>query len=148
MENKFTVDYFLKKFEAIPEELWMVKYFSDGTRCCAQGHCMTKELTQRIRDGYKSTVSDEAPKQPEWQGLLLIFSNGGLLGDARQVIAKINNGNDPNYQQPTPKQRILAALADIKKLQEKETPKQEPEYRTVVIDTKVKELTREPIYQS
>lgn len=150
-KNIYTVDYFIDKFSKIPEQLWMTEYFSDGTRCCAQGHCMSKELTRRIRDGYRSTVSDEAPKQPEWQSLLLIFSEDGSLPKGRTAVAQINNGRNNKYPQPTPKQRILAALHDIKKLQEKSTPsepKEEPEYRFVEKHESIKPLLEKEIIYS
>jgi hypothetical protein len=45
-----------------------------------------------------------------------VFSKNGKY--ICSTICDINNGCNYNYQQPTPKQRILAALYDIKKMQE------------------------------
>ena len=38
--KKYTVDYFLEKFDAIPEEKWTTRAFSnDEGQRCAEGHC-------------------------------------------------------------------------------------------------------------
>jgi hypothetical protein len=39
MSTQYTRDYFIAKFEAIPEELWTTRVFRDGGKCCAMGHC-------------------------------------------------------------------------------------------------------------
>lgn len=87
---KYTRDYFIAKFEAIPEEKWC-KYLLDDTRGrhCALGHCGW---------GWDSRHADRA--------------EGAALIEILVLPAEINNGSDPRYQQPTPKQRILAALRD------------------------------------
>lgn len=85
MSTKYDVDYFIQKFEAIPEENWCVgEYHGDNDTHCALGHC-----------------DDDIDRQP----LRQLFANG---------CAKINDGHNLRYQQSTPKQRILAALRDIK----------------------------------
>jgi len=88
--NKFDVNYFIKKFEAIPEELWAINSFQDELgRYCALGHC-----------GY---------------GLNAETSEGATLNKLLGwVTIAINDGRHKKYPQPTPKQRILAALHDIK----------------------------------
>jgi len=96
----YDVNYFIKKFEAIPDELWFIGDFVDpvnGSAKCAFGHCgMTNSI------GMNSC------------------NEGAALHrlTKKYMVADINDGLDPNYRQPTPKQRILAALYDIKKLQE------------------------------
>ncbi|WP_285011232.1 hypothetical protein [Pedobacter faecalis] len=36
----YTLDYFIEKFEAIPEDKWTTNEFADEQgRCCAFGHC-------------------------------------------------------------------------------------------------------------
>lgn len=101
----YDCDYFIKKFEAIPEDNWWVGDFRNmGNHCqfCALGHCgMTY---------HNSTKESDALDE--------------LFGDA--VVPEINDGENPAYQQPTPKQRILAALYDIKKLSEPQ-----PQYEDV-----------------
>lgn len=91
-----TAQYFIEKFEAIPEEKWTVGEYEDGGRCCALGHC-------GVRAGH--------PLTPEEDALTMLF----LKADAENtlIVSRVNDGFDPRYPQPTPKQRILAALRDI-----------------------------------
>lgn len=98
MEN-FTVDYFIKKFEAIPEEKWMVGEFKDNEgRFCALGHC-----------GQRMGMScNEIPDESWTLRSLFAWTMN------RFSVTNINDGKDYNYQQPTPKQRVLAALYDVK----------------------------------
>jgi hypothetical protein len=35
----YDVDYFIKKFEAIPEDKWIMGSFFFNSRSCALGHC-------------------------------------------------------------------------------------------------------------
>lgn len=131
----YTVDYFIKKFEAIPEY-----DFGSGS---ISSHCIYWHCDYTC--SYKGQIAN---------ALTEIFDKAfGIIpdrnGNKQYFVYEINDGFNPSYQQPTPKQRILAALADIKKLQKKETPApQKPKYRTVVINSKVKELTKEKIFQS
>lgn len=40
MDNKFNLEYFIKKFSDIPEEKWTTGQFVDESGCmCAYGHC-------------------------------------------------------------------------------------------------------------
>jgi hypothetical protein len=100
---EYTVDYFIKKFEAIPEELWLVGSRGEGgadSPHCAHGWCALGNIDSLAGN--------------EENGLIEVFRpimNG-------YGVATINNGYNERYQQPTPKQRILAALYDIKKLQD------------------------------
>lgn len=103
MQTVYDVDYFLDKFSRIPEEMWCVGSLQndDGARC-ALGHTINcKNVYTALHGG---TVH-----QPELMAFREIFFHLGVVG--------INNGFDPNYQQPTPKQRILAALKDVKAMQ-------------------------------
>ena len=36
---EYTLDYFIKKFEAIPENHWFVGSLTNGSQYCALGHC-------------------------------------------------------------------------------------------------------------
>lgn len=91
----YTVDYFIKKFEAIPESKWCINQLinTSGQRC-ALGHC-----------GGVNLKIGEIPYNDEIGNLVITLYD----------VVSINNGENPEYQQPTPKQRILAALYDIKK---------------------------------
>lgn len=86
----YDVDHFISKFEKTKEEEWWTEDFTDGSgRYCALGHCGQTNL--------QDTEEGEA------------------LNDILSYQAdEINDGLDPRYPQPTPRQRILAALRDIK----------------------------------
>lgn len=101
METKFTVDFFIKKFEAIPEEKWGVRQFSYKDKRCALGFCGA------ISEGSSVTLTHF----PEAHALYLLIKNA--LGE---VVFHVNDGVNTKYIQRSPKQRILAALYDIKKL--------------------------------
>lgn len=90
-----TAAFFLAKFRAIPDELWCVKqYHGAGWQRCAIGH------TQ----GYKMAGQERA--------LIALFDTLGK-GRHGQACKDINDGLDPRFPQPTPKQRIIAALEMI-----------------------------------
>lgn len=72
-------------FEAIPEDRWCCdEYTSSDGRHCAYEHC-----------------------QPESKGAIL-----SICENAGYSIENVNDGLIKIYQQPTPKQRILAFLKD------------------------------------
>jgi hypothetical protein len=98
--EKFTVDYFINKFEAIPEEKWCIgEFINQKDQCCALGHCGRR--LDRLNGLEDSALVDLI--------LIRISTLRPLYG-----IVSINDGDDPNYPQATPKQRVLAALRDIK----------------------------------
>lgn len=93
--TQYTVEYFKAKFEAIPEEKWCVGGFvdpKDSEKRCAMGHCGC------------------AAKNPEIDALCDLFNSCREAGHRMMWIGEINDGGDPRFPQPTPKQRILAAL--------------------------------------
>lgn len=103
----YNVDYFIKMFSAIPENLWCIRTtLNDKGQRCAYGHTRQmgvvnefENLDIKYRDRLKLTWIGNAYKQ-------------------QTVFADINNGYYAEYQQLTPKQRILAALHDIKKMED------------------------------
>lgn len=95
---KYTVDYFINKFEAIPETRWVTMAYINEYGCCAMGHC--------------GAQNDDCLTE-ESRALKMLFA-------VPYAVQHINDGRFSQYQQPTPKQRILAALYDIKKLQSPE----------------------------
>jgi hypothetical protein len=103
--SMYTVDYFLNKFSAIPEDRWYIGDFSneDKNKFCALGLCGC--------DGGKRIFTGEA------SALYDLFK---VLHKSPFMVGRVNDGIDPNYQQPTAKQRIIAALYDIKKMQQKQ----------------------------
>lgn len=109
----YDVDYFISKFEKIPEEKWIIKVFNspDGRRC-AYGHCGVdgREFYENITEEFKALqiIDSQIKGDPE---LLLT-----PIKTTTSFLAQVNDGINVKYQQPTPKQRILAALYDYKKI--------------------------------
>jgi len=96
MSEEYTVDYFIKKFEAIPEENWISGRYLSTDGYCALGHCGER------RWGFT----------PESLALVDLFF------DYELAVASVNDGNSYMFPQPTPKQRVLAACRYIKALQD------------------------------
>lgn len=96
--TNYDVDDMIKFFNSFDESMWHVGAYSNGGgKYCAAGLCGAHE--------FKST--------PRADALNILFSD-----HLKASIPHINDGLDMRYQQPTPKQRILAALRDIKAKQE------------------------------
>lgn len=95
MSTKYTVDYFIQKFKAIPENKWGTGtfVFKDG-RKCALGHC---GMTSQKRTG------------KEAKSLLDLFEINGF------DVAKVNDDQCCDFRQKTAKTRILSCLNVIKK---------------------------------
>lgn len=160
MENiKYDVNYFIKKFEAIPEEEWCIDKFSNKetyavktkkkllgfipytsteykTRntFCAQGHCL---IEQNIIDYIcskrkKFSVFEIGNSYPEWLALINLFGTTTVKDDKYLTVAMINNGEDVRYQQPTAKQRILKALYDLKEKEQKAQVVKNPAIKNIV----------------
>lgn len=88
---KYDVDYFIKKFKAIPKEEWCIETFSDQKgRYCALGHC-------GVNAGY---ITPEASALER----ILYFN-----------VAEINDGIDTSFKGKHPRTRIVNALKQIKK---------------------------------
>lgn len=100
--------YFIDKFSAIPEEKWCIRAiqrFENGIeQRCAMGWCFSKNINP-------NKISEEDIRSQENLQMDRFFHR---INASR---VDINNGDDPRYQQPTPKQRVLAAFADIQKLE-------------------------------
>lgn len=102
----YTVDYFISKFQAIPENQWTTHTHSDcNGRKCALGHCLDPEALAIFEAQWKANgCAFGVPSSEEWLGIQYICPG----------IHYINNGEDRDYPQATPKARVLAVLADIK----------------------------------
>lgn len=96
---KYDAMYFLKKFDAIPEENWTTNVYADEMgRCCAYGHCGSRDISDS-----DSFLADQ---------LETLFRTS-LDADAAAV-----NDADTKYQKHAvfrelgdhPKERILNAL--------------------------------------
>lgn len=119
---KYTVDYFIDKFSKIPDNFWGKgnESFYDKEVKCALGHCKV------------NTYDSYYPKQglgDEMQGLAKLLNNSineqesqtqGITVYNITNVFMINDKSSmfPQYNQVTPKERILAALYDIKVLQQ------------------------------
>lgn len=122
----YDVSYFIKKFEAIPEELWCIwEQTDENYNHCALGWCGISDISK-----YKRWVNS-INWNPEATQLQLILND---------MTAQINNGYHEKYQQSTPKQRILAALYDIKKIQDGD-----PQNKSITTTQTFKEITFEKI---
>jgi hypothetical protein len=137
----YDVDYFINKFQAIPEDKWirLRLYHEDTGACCANGHCGVRaegHITEEYPEEAKELQKVLAP-------LPVHYTNGDPIEDAGNYSKKaayINNGIAKEYIQETPKQRILAALYDIKKMQSKDIDtggKAEPKERIVYVSVPV-----------
>jgi hypothetical protein len=105
MKPVYNVNYFISKFEAIPEESWTILTLCDDQgRRCALGHCgVTKD----------PVTQDEIYTQ-ESEALVDIFAVSTNYPNSS--VALINDGlcwMAPGEE--TPKKRILAALALVRK---------------------------------
>ena len=79
---------FIAFFESIPDEQWCVGAQESFDYGCALHLCYLRG------NGGEDAVA--------------------LMSLLNRQAAKINDGLDPRYQQPTPRARIVAALMDVK----------------------------------
>ena len=104
-ETKYTVDYFLDKFEKIPEELWGI------------GKCFDIETKKRCAIGLCGIDFIYLGGNEQGDGLIGLFANNQhILGTI--YVSRINDFHQTmlNHRVPgeTPKERILNALKMIK----------------------------------
>lgn len=87
-----------RKFLAsIPDEKWGVgSYGTYGGQCCAVGHL---------------GLADRMPYSGDLMGDMRRTTRGAVADLLGVDLTVINDGRDPRFQQPTPKARVLAALA-------------------------------------
>lgn len=129
----YNVDYFIQKFSAIPESKWGCGDLNKNGKSCALGLCGVE-----VNDiNYKQNVGVVSISNPEGDALARLLKSIPETGtlDLYQSVYVINDSPSGKYPQPTPKQRILAALHDIKKMQE---PKQIIRY--VAVAETIKEM--------
>lgn len=122
--TNYSIDYFIKKFEAIPSAKWTTSVFSDWMgNSCALGHCMPRHVIEattfpkykKAKGGMnKAFTSHFEEELKECKALCLIFDADSQREGSGKII-KINNGENNKYRQSNPKARILAALTDLKK---------------------------------
>ena len=93
-EDCQTLDDYIAFFRSIPEERWCVgRFWDDKGRRSAQGHLGRRGLL------------DSAPAQRRL---------GKLTGLTDKQFWRIHDGHNADYRQPTPKQRVLAYLCDVR----------------------------------
>lgn len=93
---KYDVDYFIKKFEAIPEDKWcIIDFLKENGQMCALGHCGVREVNNDV------ILPEEATN------LISLFG-----GDIIHVTSVNDCYGFNNFK--TPKHAILAKLNDIK----------------------------------
>lgn len=90
----FTVEYFIRKFEAIPEREWTVGEYRRGFARCALGHC----------GWHWNSTETKVITTPEGEALQKI------LGEYK--ASEINDYCNDAHPEPSAKQRILAALKE------------------------------------
>ncbi len=102
---RYNVDYFIKKFEAIPDELWTttLKY---GKKRSALGHCGYRKTHA---GGFANTRFEETE---ESRALTDLFSENGF--DVYEVNCYMYSPYDIIKSLRTPKARILGVLYFIK----------------------------------
>lgn len=95
----YTMDYFINKFSAIPEDQWCIGVTTDTAgRHDVWGHCGEEE---------EGLATDE--------GAALFRMVAGRL-----ILSNVNDGEDDGFTMnnlwgATPRKRIIAALVSIKK---------------------------------
>lgn len=95
--TEYSIQYFIDRFSAIPEEHWLEGHFTsetDPTQHCAYGHC---GCTPDCQENLEANTLDR------------------LFRDHKLNVAEVNDAVEPTFRYlPTPKQRILAALESFK----------------------------------
>ncbi len=114
MQN-FTVEFFIEKFSAIPSKNIRARTQDDGNGGrCIVGWCKSNEFGDDPTEYKNTQTSDECKALEELfhnAGIKSVTNKGNRLG---WNLADVNNGDHPDYQQSTPKKRIMAALNDVK----------------------------------
>jgi hypothetical protein len=144
MQPIYDAEYFIAKFSIIPSKYWVVGKFRDkGTGgFCAQGYCLGNHgVDALVATQGLIKRSDIIKLYPEWHSLALLFQTLGKEND----VASVNNGISKSYTQKTAKERVLAALNDIKSAKQgvpKETTKTT---KYVYVSQSLVELSKENI---
>lgn len=142
----YDVDYFIQKFEAIPEHSIITCNIGSRWGKCANGHC-------GVGVDYKGTNESAALEALLSQLSLHWTMNSKSLSAGMPIKCRparysytaevINDALTQEYGQPTPKQRILASLRDVKKLQEKQEPVRERITYVVIPESVSKEMKKQ-----
>ena len=90
---KYSIDYFLEKFYAIPTERWGTGSFKRGNRCCALGHCGTSGAGGQTIEG---------------KALLKLLNDATMINDGISPMSYFPRDYDKLGDNP--KERIINAL--------------------------------------
>ena len=96
MDIEYNKEYFIAKFEAIPEEKWITDKLTDD--CDKESHCAFGHCGMRVFGNYTY----------ESLGLKDLFAT-----KKTSVIAVNDDDNQEKYKGNTPKERILNFLKSI-----------------------------------
>ena len=128
----YDVNYFIDKFEKIPEENWCIGMPQDGIgKMCAAGHC-----------GYHTMMFFNDCEEAVALAMLLQPLSGRR--DLYEAIYYVNDQILIQYPQDSPKQRILAALRDIKAMEAKPQYPDITKTLAVLPSDEVSDLTQHP----
>lgn len=143
----YDVNYFIRKFTNTRDDKWCIgRLHNQYGESCANGWCGVRFLGRPVEvHTTEESIALQQVMAPLSSKKLHVFD---VLPDYSSIAAHINNGTDPRYRQPTPKERILAALYDIKRMQEGEKSSFEKEVVTKTVYVKVEEgILEEPCLQ-
>ena len=103
---KYNADYFIKKFESIPESKWAIGSFKRKYgQCCALGHCgQTNFAASEEANALSSLFYMYLNTNP----VMINDAVGHLRDDAGKELMRVDEFGT------TPKERILVALECIK----------------------------------
>ncbi len=124
---EYNVDYFIKKFEPIDEDGWCAFYLYKQGKHCANGFCGV--VSKEDKDPHGSNPDNFIHTEES------ISLNNLLYQYFSAPTHEINDHRCDKYPESTPKQRILATLYRIKKLQQ-------PKYEDIT-----KQIANLPIQQ-
>lgn len=129
----YDINFFISKFQAIPEDKWIENqlFNEKKTKFCANGHC---GVTSKCNTDPLGEMSGNFIHTDESMYLGTLF-----LQRLHISTELINDGAYYGAESKSPKQRILAALRDIKRMEEENN---KPEYPDIT-----KQIARLPIQQ-
>lgn len=133
---EYTIDYFIDKFQKIPDDKWMVGGLGEFDKNCAMGFCggYSSMETQQLASMFMSW-HNRYTYLVSWEPVRYVYT----VNDNLSINGKCYFDSDT-----TPKARILAALYDIKKMQqEKDEPKPAPPIKEKIKYVSVSEKIKE-----
>lgn len=136
MSNDFTVDYFIKKIEAIPEDKWCEGVLYKDNKCCASGHCGLKK--EEVNDDGQLISTDNN----EFLSLARLLISVTKHYDLYEAVWNLNDGFVSKYDQNHPKQRVLSALYNIKNSQ---LPKEKEIIKYIAVDAPIRKQAQKTL---